>query len=82
MSCGCKKYLNLYIESEITNHSFKRQQSQILFPTLETNFDDLKCQVINEYLDILQALECGDHPDLKILLEEISLIEVDKYDRL
>ena len=81
MGCGCKKFINVYLESEITARVLDRKP-QILLPTIKSDYDDLKCQIINEFLQILQQLECGKHPDIEIILEEISLIEADKYGEL
>lgn len=82
MGCGCKKFINVYLESEVAKGVLGTKEPQILLPVLKADYDDLKCQIINEYLQIIQQLECGKHPDLEILLEEISLIEADKYGEL
>lgn len=40
------------------------------------NLDELKEKTICNYLHILDQLECGIQPDLEMLLEEISLINI------
>lgn len=46
-----------------------------LFPQ-ENNLQELKNKIIYEYLKVIDNLECGIHPDLEFLLEEISLVEI------
>ena len=40
------------------------------------NTDQLKEKTICDFLHILDQLECGIQPDLEIILEEISLINI------
>ena len=62
---------------------------QFEFPIQETNYSkiepfyfenknttDLKENVICEFLHILDQLECGIQPNLEMILEEISLINI------
>ena len=46
-----------------------------LFP-IEHNLCELKQKIIQEYLQIIDKLECGIQKDLEFLLEEISLIDI------
>lgn len=41
-----------------------------------SNLNELKEKVINEFLGIINKLECGIKPDIEFLLEEISLIDI------
>ena len=41
----------------------------------ETPLCVLKNKIINEYLEILDQLECGKHPDLEFLKQEISVVQ-------
>lgn len=83
MGCGCRKYIEEMCSQEFEIPDIKYEsEPQILLPVLKEDYNDLKCQIINEYLDILKQLECGQHPDLEIILEEMSLIEADKYGEL
>lgn len=43
----------------------------------ETDIDLLKEKVACDYLKIITQLELGEHPDLELLLEEISNIELE-----
>ena len=64
-------------EFEIQNAKYSNlKNSHIeLFPQ-ENNLWELKDKIIYEYLRIIDNLECGIHPDLEFLLEEISLVEI------
>ena len=46
-----------------------------LFP-IEHDLCELKQKIIQEYLQIIDKLECGIQEDLEFLLEEISLIDI------
>lgn len=68
----------------IIEYDLPEEDSNILvktksgFPISQTDICELKDQVICEYLRILSELEIGRHPDIEILLEKISLIEIEK----
>lgn len=40
------------------------------------NLDELKEKTICDFMHVLDQLECGIQPDLEIILEEISLINI------
>ena len=46
-----------------------------LFP-VDNNICELKQKIIQEYLQIIDNLECGIQNSLEFLLEEISLIDI------
>ena len=46
-----------------------------LFP-IDNNICELKQKIIQEYLQIIDNLECGIQNSLEFLLEEISLIDI------
>ena len=46
-----------------------------LFP-INNNICELKQKIIQEYLQIIDNLECGIQNNLEFLLEEISLIDI------
>lgn len=50
----------------------------IYYPNKRDSIDDieLKKKIICEYNKIIDQLECGKHPDLEEILEEMSLIEI------
>lgn len=60
-------------ESPIRNKTLKGLPE--LFP-IENNLCELKQKIIQEYLQIIDKLECGIQKDLEFLLEEISLIDI------
>ena len=41
-----------------------------------SNLDDLKLKIIQDFLNIVNKLECGIQPDLEFLLQEISIIYI------
>lgn len=75
--CGCNPVPEPF-EFRIQNNKYSNniKFSPIeLFPQ-EDNLQELKDKIIYEYLKIIDNLECGIHPDLEFLLEEISLVEI------
>lgn len=76
-NCRCNSPVPQPFEFEIQDkclNIFKSQFSE-LFP-ISNNLSELKNKIICEYLKIIDKLECGIHPDLEFLLEEISLVEI------
>lgn len=74
--CGCNPVLEP-IEYKIDNSTVNIKNLQLpeLFP-IQNDLQELKNKIIEEYFTILDKLECGIHPDLEFLLEEISLVEI------
>lgn len=40
------------------------------------NLKELKLKIIQDFLNIVNKLECGTQPDLEFLLQEISLVDI------
>lgn len=79
--CGCNPIsepfeFEIGCKSQITKSSFSKE----LFPLVK-DLGELKNKIICEYHRIIDNLECGIHPDLEFLLEEISLVEVMEYEQ-
>lgn len=75
--CGCNPVPGPY-EFPIIEKPIKRTSIQIECCESEPDYCGLKAQIISEFLDILQKLECGIQPDLEVLLEEISIIYINE----
>ena len=72
--CKCRNPLPEKFEFEIVDPIISN-----VFPEDNNsyfNLDELKEKTICNYLHILDQLECGIQPDLEMLLEEISLINI------
>lgn len=41
-----------------------------------SNLDELKEKIIQDFLTIVNKLECGIQPDLEFLLQEISIVYI------
>ena len=66
------------IEYEKDNNLIIPEHDNIHIPIVpETDIDLLKDKVICEYLRIISDLERGQYSNLEILLEEISLIDIE-----
>ena len=61
--CGCQSHPRYEDPVELPIIEC-RQEVKIVLPKEPTDYRDLKCKVIAEYLDALQELECGKRPDL------------------
>ena len=74
--CGCNptpepfEYTIKQKTGKIRNGDFRQ-----LFP-IEIDVDELKEKLICEFEEILDKLECGLHPDLEFLLEDLSWIYI------
>lgn len=67
------------LEYEIDNNLILGQDGNIHIPIVpETDIDLLKDKIICEYLQIISDLERGQYSDLRFLLEEISLVELEQ----
>ena len=74
--CGCNPVPEPF-EYTIKENSRKKIRGDFkeLFP-LEIDLDELKEKLICEFEEILDKLECGLHPDLEPLLENLSWIYI------
>lgn len=74
--CGCNPIQEPF-EFQIIGKSLGSytRKLQELFP-ITTDIDELKDKIIQEYLGIIDKLECGIQTDLEFLLEEISLVDI------
>lgn len=72
MNCGCNP-------PEIDNGSVAKINEQrsynIILPNTFDKTKNLKCEVIQDFLDVIDNLECGIQPDLQEILEELSLLD-------
>lgn len=77
LNCGCGN-ISEPIETEIAIPI--HYSSNIIFevPVCGEQDNALKEKIIQDFLDIINKLECGIQPDLENILEEISLIEMKK----
>ena len=74
--CGCIDRPSLKLEEyNIQNLVFRSPKINLNKPKINY-ICDLKEKVVCEYYQILQDLECGKHPDLEFILQEISLIDI------
>lgn len=74
--CGCNpvpEQLEFKIKNKQIN--FFKSTFPDLYP-LNNNIQELKDKIVQEYLKIIDNLECGIQPNLEFLLEEISLVEI------
>ena len=76
MRCGCNPILPEPFEFEIENNIRKYFDSDIKLPNRTDYTQCLKEKIIQDYLKIINQLECVIKPDLEILLEEISLVDM------
>lgn len=75
LNCGCGPVPEP-IEFDIIENPSIYINSGIILPNKIDNYCCLIKKIIQEYLDIINKLECGIQPDLENLLQEISLIEI------
>lgn len=76
--CGCtiyKKYIEEQIEGRIN-----RSDPKIVLPRDREPLCNIKKKVISDICGILKKLECGIQPDLELVLQEISFIEINTYE--
>lgn len=78
LNCGCNDPTNHYIEFHICGSIEKTSSSSIQLPRENSHIDELKDKIICEYFNIIDKLECGIQEDLRTLLEEISLLEINE----
>lgn len=75
--CGCTLYRR-YVEEQIQGKIQSDPEIVLRRPT--TPICDLKRKVISDVCRLLKQLECGIQPDLELILQEISLIEINTYE--
>lgn len=78
MNCGCGEVSNEHFEFNIIT---KPINYTIIDFELPNKTDRTECEIkkiIQDYLEIIDKLECGIQPDLENILEEISQIDI-KY---
>lgn len=73
--CGCNPIPEQF-EFKIQNREDLKSQISFELFSQENNLQELKSKIVTEYLKIIDNLECGIHPNLEFLLEEISLVEI------
>ena len=73
-NCGC--YRNSYIIEEEIPDIKTVTNFQVKLPVPELDINYVKQKTINDVLEVIQDLECGTQPELEIILQEISLIEI------
>ena len=80
-NCGCmqtEQYQEFPIP-ESPNNKTNKNIPRLGFPKNATE-NSLKKKIIQEFCSIFKKLQCGIKQDLKFLLEEISLIDKNKYE--
>lgn len=77
LNCGCGEAPQPF-ETEITVSTYHSPNITFNMPFCNTEKDCLKDKIIQDFLDIIDRLECGIQPDLENIIEEISLIEMKK----
>ncbi len=73
-NCGCLSRL-IYAQEHI-DAKISRSSSEVILKKPTEDLCNLKRKVISDICGILKKLECGTQPDLELILEEISLIEI------
>ena len=74
----CKPVIPIF-EFDISNDIFIPGNKNVVIPIdPETDIDLLKDKIICEYKLIISKLEQGQRPDLEFLLEEISLVDLNR----
>lgn len=76
INCGCNPPMRGPIDFNIIDPPSFYIDSVTLLPRGTDRDDCLKEKIIQEYLDIINKLECGIQPDIENILEEISLIDM------
>lgn len=76
MKCHCNPKIEPF-EFQISDNSNKFIFKELpeIFP-IKYNICEMKTKIIQEYLQIINKLECGIQENLELLLEEISLIDI------
>lgn len=76
LNCGCGG--PQYIHELTLDDDFKIKSSlDVKLPNTIDKISCLKRKVIDDYLDIIDQLECGIQPDIEKILQEISLITIE-----
>lgn len=76
LNCGCggPQYIH---ELNIDDDFRIKSDLDVKLPNTTDRISCLKRKVINDYLDIINQLECGIQPDIENILQEISLITIE-----
>lgn len=78
LNCGCNDPTHHYIEFHIRGSVENLFSPSIQLPEKDSRIDELKDKIICEYINIIDKLECGIQEDLRNLMEEISLLEINE----
>lgn len=78
LNCGCNDPTHHYIEFHIRGSVENPFSPSIQLPKKDSHIDELKDKIICEYINIIDKLECGIQEDLRNLMEEISLLEINE----
>lgn len=83
LECGCPDISIIPIERKIPDDiTINTNSANITLKNDRDNIECLKKQIICEYYSIINQLECGIQPDVKLILEEISYIQNYEYKKL
>ena len=74
LNCGCNPPIQNWEITIVENK--KSNYKKIKLPNTSDKTQDLKCEIIQDFLDIIDKLECGIQPDLQEILEELSILEM------
>lgn len=77
LNCGCGSVPQPF-ETEIPISIYHNSSVTFEMPFCGNERDYLKEKIIQDFLDIIDKLECGIQPDLENIIEEISIIEMKK----
>ena len=77
LNCGCGSVPQPF-ETEIPTSIYHNSSVTFEMPFCGSEKDCLKEKIIQDFLDIIDKLECGIQPDLENIIEEISIIEMKK----
>lgn len=78
LNCGCNDPTHHYIEFHIRGSVENPFSPSIQLTKKDSHIDELKDKIICEYINIIDKLECGIQEDLRNLMEEISLLEINE----
>ena len=75
LNCGCGG--PQYVQEYTIGNDFQLSNNfDVKLPNTTDKISCLKRKVINDYLDIIDKLECGIQSDIENVLQEISLITI------
>lgn len=76
INCGCGEVPSPFEFQINDNLIIISNNTNCILPNKTDRLNCLMEKIIQDYLDIINKLECGIQPDLENILEEISLIEI------